>query len=70
MKKSIGDGTRVLVPSGDETESFDIDVALDSSKISSSTSTSKAGKIAFTTMSSSIASGVIVGGISLFLFVW
>jgi hypothetical protein len=69
-KKSIGDGTRVLVLSGDETESFDIDVALDSSKMSSSTTTSKAGKIAFTTtMLSSIASGVIVGGISLFLFV-
>ena len=67
MKKiSGGDGTHVLVVS-DETGSFDIDVALESSKMSIST-TSKAGKAAFTTMSS-IASGVIAGGISLFLFV-
>ena len=66
-KKSSGggDGTRVLV--SDETGSFDIDVALDPSKMSIST-TSKAGKAAFTTMSS-IASGVIAGGMSLFLFV-
>jgi hypothetical protein len=64
-QSSGGDGTRVLV--SDETGSFDIDVALDSSKMSIST-TSKAGKAAFTTMSS-IASGVIAGGISLFLFV-
>jgi hypothetical protein len=64
-QSSGGDGTRVLV--SDETGSFDIDVALDPSKMSIST-TSKAGKAAFTTMSS-IASGVIAGGISLFLFV-
>jgi len=64
-QSSGGDGTRVLV--SDETGSFDIDVALDSSKMSIST-TSKAGKAAFTTMSS-IASGIIAGGISLFLFV-
>jgi surface protein len=64
-QSSGGDGTRVLV--SDETGSFDIDVALDSSKMSIST-TSKAVKAAFTTMSS-IASGVIAGGISLFLFV-
>ena len=57
MKKSNGggDGTRVLV--SDEIGSFDIDVALDPSKTSSIT-TSKAGKAAFTTMSS-IASGEI-----------
>ena len=61
-----GDVTRVLV-SDEETGSFDIDVALDPSKMSSIT-TSKAGKAAFTTMSS-IASGVIAGGMSLFLFV-
>ena len=67
MKKSSGggDGTRVLV--SDETGSFDIDVALDPSKMSSIT-TSKAGKAAFTAVSS-IASGVIAGGMSLFLFV-
>ena len=65
-QSSGGDGTRVLVSDG-ETGSFDIDVALDSSKMSIST-TSKVGKAAFTTMSS-IASGVIAGGISLFLFV-
>ena len=68
-KSSDGDGTRVLA--SDETGSFDIDVlALDPSKISSATSTASkvAGTAPFTTTMSSLASGVIVGGISLFLF--
>jgi hypothetical protein len=60
-KKSFGDGTRVLV--SDETGSFGIDVALDSSKRSSTTTSKAGGKGTFTTMSS-LTSGVLVGGIA------